>query len=71
VGEELRQSGQNQRQCCGEPFKIDRHGRQERLDAHVLQTSPDRPGEAMPAFRLTMEPFRPPAVTLVETGIFG
>lgn len=41
------------------------------LRALLEKGSPDRPGEAMPAFRLTMEPFRPPAVTLVEPGIFG
>lgn len=61
-----------QGECCGKPLKINRHGRQERLDAHILQTPADRSGEPMPALRLAMEPLRPPTVALVEPSIlFG
>jgi hypothetical protein len=72
LSQEIEQCCQKPVQRCGEPFEIDRHGRQERLDAHILQTSTDCAGEPVPALRLAVEPFRSPAVALVKPSIlFG
>lgn len=53
----------------GEAFEV--HGRrgEERLDTHVLQATSDGTRQAVPGLGLAVEPFRAPAVALVEVRI--
>ena len=52
-----------------EPLQVHRRGRQERLDAHVLQPATDGPGQPVPGLRLAVEALRAPAVAPVKAGV--
>ena len=60
-------SAKDHKERGGEPLEIDRSGRQVDLDIHVVEATPDGACEPVPRLGLSVEAFRTPTMTLVQS----